>query len=150
MNLRDLMLSTNGRLGRRDFAYSAVILAIGSAGISLLPVVGPIIGIALLWAWRALAAKRLHDMGRNHLLASALMVANIGVSVGGLLLSFGAGSAALGLLTLPLLGVFALVATIIGLMSLAFLLWLVATPSDSSANRFGKTAEPLDFQTLLG
>lgn len=150
MNVQDLLLSTDGRLGRRDFACAAVALAVVGGVASLVPVIGPVVGLAALWSWRALAAKRLHDMGRDHRLATVLMLANIFIGAGGLLLSLGAGTGALGIVLLPILGMFALIATIAMCASLGFLLWLALTPGEAAANRFGAPAAPLDLQALLG
>lgn len=47
MNIQHLLDSM--RLGRRDFACAAVALAVVGGAVSLVPVIGPVVGLATLW-----------------------------------------------------------------------------------------------------
>lgn len=65
MNRKDLFLSSQGRIGRRALWIAAAVLVVTGMLLNLLPVVGPLAALGLLYPWTCVLAKRLHDTGRS-------------------------------------------------------------------------------------
>lgn len=139
-----LMLQFNGRTRRSHFGIAWLILFAVSFVLGLIPFIGGLISLVLIWPNLAIAVKRLHDMGKTGWLAAIPYVACL---VGGVI-AFGlvgasvfanpeafqnedpaAVMAAVG----PALGIFGIVV----LIGLGFLLWIGLTPGQPGPNRFG-------------
>lgn len=71
------MFSFNGRLRRSHFWISWAILFFGGLVLGLIPLLGMLISIVLLWPQFAIQAKRLHDMGYSGWLVLAPIAVNI-------------------------------------------------------------------------
>ncbi len=65
MNFANLMFSPHGRIGRSKFWVGWLILLAGNVLAGLLPIVGSILSIALLYVGVCVYGKRLHDMGKS-------------------------------------------------------------------------------------
>jgi uncharacterized membrane protein YhaH (DUF805 family) len=92
MGLVRLLFSFNGRIGRAEYLLGLVIvlvslcLGLGAIGVALrstgLEAPGMIIVVVLfLWAKFAIAAKRLHDLGRSGFWCLALFIPVVGFVV---------------------------------------------------------------------
>lgn len=146
IDLPTLLLSPHGRLGRQGFWVAAAGLFVTGLVAGLVPVIGGLVGLALLWPWSAVSAKRLHDLGRSGWwialpLVPSLLVGGLGVLTAAsatMGATMGASGATLALATLTAtLGLAAM------LVSLGFLLWIGLTPGMPGANRFGAVPAPL-------
>lgn len=141
---RALFLDANGRIGQRDFWIGFAILFVTGLIVGVIPFIGAILSLLLIYPWICLYAKRLHDIGKS----GWLVLVPVGLQVLALLLSMMAvvggmvGSAVVygdasglammsGLGAAGLIGVLAFVATII------FVLWVGLTPGDPGDNAYG-------------
>ena len=134
---RSLYLSAQGRIGRREFWIGAAgLIAVGLA-VGIIPVVGALASLAMLYPWTCLTAKRLHDFGRSGWL---VLIAAVPAAVSGALGVFMA-LAASNLATLGVAmasaGLALTVSALALLASLAFLLWVALKPGERSANAYG-------------
>jgi uncharacterized membrane protein YhaH (DUF805 family) len=139
-----LLFSFEGRTRRSHFWIGWLIcLGVGVVA-GLLPLIGGLISLALIWPNLAIAVKRLHDMGQSGWLIAVPWV----VSIVGIFVAIGMiGVAALGnvaaleredpaailALIAPVLGLFGLLT----LVNLGFLLWIGLADSQRGENRFG-------------
>jgi uncharacterized membrane protein YhaH (DUF805 family) len=151
MDWRSLFLTAEGRIGRRDFWIGFAMVMGATLVLNMIPVLGQIIGLLLLWPQICLHAKRLHDMGRTAWLmvfpfaiatgAMGMAMITAGASLFSAIQLRNAGSDAAALTTaLSGLGAAGLVGSVSMLVGLAFLLWVGLSPGQSGLNRFG--AEP--------
>ena len=145
MDWKTLFLTPEGRIGRRDFWIGFVIILVASVVLGVIPVLGQLIGIALLWPQICIHAKRLHDMGKT----AWLMVVPFAVSfiaVGGAVIVGGAGVISAGAMgdnpaavgaALAGMGAAMGFLGIALLVGLAFLLWVGLSRGEVGPNRFG-------------
>jgi uncharacterized membrane protein YhaH (DUF805 family) len=143
MNWKDLFLVPQGRTGRQAFLIGAAALIVAGIVLNLIPVLGPLVGLALIYPWTCLLVKRLHDFGRSGWLVLIPVVPTAIASMLALLTSFAAVGA--GTMGAALVGA-GLALTLSGaamLISLAFLVWAALKPGDAQPNRFGAPAAPL-------
>lgn len=128
-NFIPLFTETRGEIGQRDFWIGAAVLLAAGLVANLIPFVGSIVSLALLYPWTSLALKRLRHAGRPASLAVVPLLLGL-FSITGSLLAGAAltVSAALAGLVLSASGV-------AGLLALAFLVWLGLTPSRHSPRR---------------
>ena len=130
MELRSLLLTPQGRIGRGAFWIGFAIVMVGSLVLNLIPgVVGHILGFVMLWPQVCIHAKRLHDMGRTAwwMLAPAIVMLICGVASYALVFSETGGGSGPALVPMA-------VAVVCGV---GFLLWVGLTPGASRSNRFG-------------
>jgi len=154
MDWKFLFLTAEGRIGRKDFWIGFLIVFAASVVLNIVPVLGQILGLLLIWPQICIHAKRLHDMGRTAWLmlvpfAVTVVCATLAVvTVGAGFLSAAilgstdadmaaAGSAMAGV------GAASAVMGLAMLFGLAFLLWVGLTPSQPGENRFGPPAQPV-------
>lgn len=138
------MLSFNGRLRRQHFWISWLILLGVGVVTSWIPLIGVLISIAMIWPNVAIMVKRLHDMGKTGWFVVVPYVATI---IGFIMIISAVGMAiftnpqafesedptvALSMLG-SMMGGFA----VMGLVGLAFLLWIGITDSQRGDNKFG-------------
>lgn len=153
MDWRTLLLSPEGRINRQTFWFAFLLVMVSSFVLNVVPVIGQIIGLLLLWPQVCIHAKRLHDMGRTAwlmlipaavtLAATSLAMAFGGAAIlgAGLMHYMGAHMAGQGALTAGL-GAAAGFMSLAMLAGLAFLLWVGLTPSQAGDNRFGAAPAP--------
>ncbi len=139
-----LLFSFEGRTRRQHFWIGWLICLGAGVVAGMLPIIGGLISIALIWPNLAISVKRLHDMGKS----GWLVAIPWGVTIVGCIVAFfmmgaaafgnaaalenGDPTAILGLMG-PAIGLFAL----IGLVGLGFLLWIGLSESQAGDNRFG-------------
>lgn len=137
MDWKGLFLSAEGRIGRQNFWIGFAILFGASFVVNLIPVLGQIIGLLLLWPQVCIHAKRLHDMGHSGWLmlipfGVSVLAGGIAVATGGAAI-FAGGYEAAG----AAMGAALLAFGLAFLVGLGFLLWVGLTPSQPGDNRFG-------------
>lgn len=137
MNWQNLLLTADGRIGRKAFWAGAAALIAAGLVLGLIPVVGPFASLALMLPWTCLTTKRLHDFGRSGWL---VLIAVIPALVSAALALFTAFAAA----NLAMIGAaFAgasltlMLSASASLVSLGFLLWVGLAPSDPMPNAYG-------------
>lgn len=136
MNWQDLLLRTDGRIGRKDFWIGAAALIGVGLVFGLIPVVGPFVSLALLLPWTCLTAKRLHDFGRP----GWLVLIAVSPTVGSAALALFSVLAAASLSTIG--AAFAgasltlMVSTAASLVSLGFLIWVGLAAGDPAPNPY--------------
>lgn len=128
MDFRNLYLSAVGRCARRPFWIAAGILVAVAVGLGVIPLVGPLANLALLFPWACLVFKRLRDMGRSEWWAVPPLALALLSGLLSLTLGWTAESAS-GALALPLAGLVAGVAAGVLLLNLSFLVWVGFTPT---------------------
>ncbi|NIJ18371.1 uncharacterized membrane protein YhaH (DUF805 family) [Sphingomonas naasensis] len=134
-DLVPILTSFHGAISRRTFWIGAAVLIVASIVLGLIPYLGTIASLALLYPWTCLAMQRLRDMERP----VGLALIPVGLA---------AISAVLGIVTMvsmfnPMLiglalmvgGLTVLVGTISMLVAIAFLLWIGLTPGKSDAGQ---------------
>ncbi|WP_339931403.1 DUF805 domain-containing protein [uncultured Brevundimonas sp.] len=139
-----LLFSFQGRIRRQHFWIGWLILLGAGVVAKYIPILGPLILLALIWPHLAIAVKRLHDIGQSGWLVAIPWV----VTIVALVVGFGtvgisaiANSAALEnedpaaifALIAPAMGMFA----VICLVNLGFMLWIGLTPGTNGDNRYG-------------
>ena len=144
MDWKALFLTSSGRLGQKDFWIAFLILVVANIVAGLIPLLGQLVALALIFPMVCITAKRLHDFGKSGWLAAVpyvigaviLVVGGVlggmGLMLGGLF-GDGAGAAA----ALGGLGVIALMSFLAFAASLAFLLWVGLSRSDPEPNAYG-------------
>lgn len=148
MDWKFLFLDPKGRIGRKDFWIGFAILFVAGLVLGMIPVIGQIIGLLMLYLWVCLGSKRLHDMGKSgwlmvvpfalQVLAMVLVV----MAAGGAMMAGAAGGDAAGGAMAGAMGG-GLIAMLAGLASLAFLIWIGATPGQPEANQYGPPPAPV-------
>lgn len=139
MNLdwQHLLLGFSGRTGKREFWVGfAALFGIGIVA-NLLPVIGTIASVALIYPWTALMAKRLHDFGKSGWL---VLIPAVPAAMSGVLALFAAlamGNAATMGAAFATAGFAVLVSTLAVLIGLGFLAWVGTREGDASANAYG-------------
>lgn len=140
MDLKALFFTAQGRIGRKDFWVGFLIILAISFVTGMIPVIGQIIGIVLIWPQVCIHAKRLHDMGLTGWLmaipfAVSLVCFIAAVIVGGPAM-FGAMSGDAGAAITGMGAAMGLIA-IAFFVGFAFLLWVGLTKGQPGDNRFG-------------
>ncbi len=138
------MFSFNGRLRRQHFWISWLILFGAGFVTGLIPIIGSLIGLVLIWPNVAITVKRLHDMGKTGWFAVIPWVANI---IGFIMIISAVG---MSIITNPqafenedpaaimsMLGSMMGGVAVLFLVNLGFLLWIGITDSERGDNRFG-------------
>lgn len=137
-----LLWTPKGRIARGEFWLGFLIVMVASAVAGAIPVVGPLLGLGVLWPQLVIHIKRLHDIGWT----GWLLLFPFSVTVTCMTLIVLNGGAAL--LTTPPQQLPALIASpvmhtpliffeIAFAVEFAFLLWVGITKGEPAANRFG-------------
>ena len=138
------MFSFNGRLRRQHFWISWLILLGAGIVLGWIPFLGAILSIVMIWPGVAIQVKRLHDMGKTGWFTVIPWVANV---IGFFMIISAVGiaiftnpqaienedPAAMLSMVGSMMGGFA----VMGLVGLAFLLWIGITDSQRGDNKFG-------------
>lgn len=142
MNWKTLFLSAEGRIAKRDFWIGAAILFGAGFVANMLPLIGAVAGLVLLYPWTCLVAKRLHDFGRSAWLVLVPVVPAAASGVLALVTTMAMGNAATMAAGFAAAGLTLLVSTLAILFSLAFLLWVGLKDGDAATNAYGSPASP--------
>ncbi|TAJ59346.1 DUF805 domain-containing protein [Brevundimonas sp.] len=142
MNWLPLFLSLDGRIGRKDFCIGAVALIAVGVLANLLPIVGPLLSLALIVPWTCLLVKRLHDFGRSGWLVLIAIVPAAGSAALGLFTTLAASNAATMGAAFAGAGLTLVVSSVALIVSLGFLIWVGAKPGDLQPNAYGSAATP--------
>jgi uncharacterized membrane protein YhaH (DUF805 family) len=147
MNWQHLYLGFHGRTSRRDFWIGFAGLAGAGIVANLLPLVGGVVSLALLYPAAALMAKRLHDFGRSGWLVMVPLVPTALAGSITLLAANAIGNPATVGAGLAAAGFAALLSTVAMLVSIAFMLWVGSRHGDEAANTHGQPAisTPITF-----
>ncbi len=137
MNWQALFLSAEGRISRQTFWICAGVLVVASLVMGMIPVVGALASLALLWPWLVVLTKRLHDINRSGKLALAMLIPNLAASLLALAVGIMSMSPATALAALSLAGLLAAVGGLAMLVSVALLIWLAVSVGDAEANTYG-------------
>ncbi|MDI1281269.1 DUF805 domain-containing protein [Brevundimonas sp.] len=139
-----LLFSFEGRIRRQHFWIGWLILLGAGVVAGWIPILGGLIGLALIWPNLAIAVKRLHDMGQSGwLVAIPWVVTLVALFVGVGAIGFSAIANATALENEDPAAIFALLAPALGmvglicLVNLGFLLWIGLTPGTNGENRYG-------------
>jgi len=138
------MLSFNGRLRRQHFWISWLILLGVSVVLGWIPILGGLISLALIWPNLAITVKRLHDMGKT---GWFVLIPVAGVIVGTIMIFGAVGTAIMAnaqafesedpAAVLAMLGSMMGGIAVMGLVGLAFLLWVGIVDSQKGDNKYG-------------
>ncbi|MCX7588990.1 DUF805 domain-containing protein [Phenylobacterium sp. 58.2.17] len=132
-----LYLSGRGRIGRAEFWIGAAgLICIGLVA-GLIPVVGVLASLALIYPWACLTAKRLHDFGRSGLLVLVAAVPAVVAGVFSLVTALAASNISTIGMALAGASLSLAVSTVALLVSLGFVLWVGLTPGHDAANSYG-------------
>lgn len=137
MDWKNIFLTAEGRIGRREFWIGFAIVFVASLVLGWIPLLGQIIGLLLLWPQICLQAKRLHDMNYTAWLMiipfAVWCVIFVFIIMSGGFAALTGEASAMG----AAMGMAFLTAGLGGLVSLGFLLWVGLTPGQGGENRFG-------------
>ncbi|MDT8758781.1 hypothetical protein MZO42_08725 [Sphingomonas psychrotolerans] len=127
-NIVALLTSPGGTASRREFWIGGAILIGVNIVLNLVPLVGALARLALLYPWTCLSMARLNDMGHSPRLALLPLGFCAVAGLLGLITAIGMSNPALFASALMLAGVTLLVSSMAALVAIAFLLWLGLTP----------------------
>lgn len=140
MNWYPLFLSLDGRIGRKDFWIGAAVLIGVGLMAGLMPIIGPLVSLALIAPWTCLMAKRLHDFGRSAWLVLIALIPAAGSAALGLFTALAATNAATMGAAFAGAGLTLAVSFIALIVSLGFLIWVGVKPGDPRPNAYGPAA----------
>lgn len=145
MDWRFLFLSAQGRIGQKDFWIAWLILFVAGIVVGIIPIIGGLIGLLLIYPQVCIYSKRLHDMGRSGWLFLApfgitiVLLIVMFVTVGASIFTAGASGsdAAAGAAGLAGAGAALLFGLLILVVNLGFLLWVGLSKGDPKPNQYG-------------
>ena len=149
MDWRNLFLSTEGRIGQKDFWLGALILFAIWVLTPVLHILAPLAWLLLLYLWICVFAKRLHDFGKSGLFILAPFIVGfialtLGVIFGGVTVlsgiwtfAQGGGEPASWAAFFAALGIMLAFLCLAALFKFIFILWVGLSTGDAGANRYG-------------
>jgi len=144
MDWQFLLFNPNGRIGQKDFWIGAAILLGGNILANILPILGGLLWLLLIWVGICVYGKRLHDIGQTaliHLIPWALnfLVFILAVMmVGGAIISawMSGGDVGPGLILSAGGGLFSLMSMSV-LIWAGYTIWLGLALGENGANQYG-------------
>lgn len=140
-----LFLSFSGRTGRRDFWIGFAALFGAGLVASLMPLIGTLVGLGLVYPWTALMTKRLHDFGRSGWLVLIPAVPAVLSGVVAVFAALAMGNAATMGAAFTIAGFSVLISTLAFMVGLGFLLWIGTRDGDAGANAYGAPTSAATF-----
>ena len=140
LDLKDLYLTPHGRLGRQTYWLALAGLVVANLVAGLIPVIGSLVALALLWPCACVIAKRLHDMGRSGWPAFALTFPCAILGLFAALVALMTADLTTAGLALAAAGVVAVVGSLVGLAGLVLIVWAGVAPSQRGVNAYGQQA----------
>jgi len=144
LDWQKLLFSFEGRTRRSHFWIGWLICLGGGVVAGMIPIIGQIISLVLIWPNLAITVKRLHDMGKSGWLAAIPWVVGIvgaiaAVSMMGVSALTNASALEAGdpVAVMALMGPAMGLIAVIGLVCLGFLLWIGLSDGQPGDNRFG-------------
>jgi uncharacterized membrane protein YhaH (DUF805 family) len=143
MDWRNLFLTSQGRIGQKDFWIAWLILFVAGIVLGIIPILGALISLALIYPQVCIYAKRLHDMGKSGWLflaplgATIVLVIVMFFVVGASMFALGSGGADPNAAGLAGAGAAVLFALLIVAINLGFLLWVGLSKGDPGTNQYG-------------
>lgn len=143
-DFKTVMFSFNGRIRRQHFWIGWLILFAAGFVAGLIPFLGVLLSLALIWPNLAITVKRLHDMGQSGWLCLVPIVAGL-IGLIAIFMTVGASMmtnyaaienedpAAIMAMVGPALGIIGIIA----LVQIGFLIWIGVTEGQRGDNRFG-------------
>jgi uncharacterized membrane protein YhaH (DUF805 family) len=150
MDWKALFLTPQGRIGQRDFWIGFVIIfAVNLVG-GMIPIIGMVVGLIMIWPMICVYSKRLHDMGKSAWLMAipfgVLIAAFVLAALTGGMAMISGGSNNPGA-AMAGLGAAAGLMGLGGLIGFAFLLWVGLSKGNLEANQYG--APPASLTTAV-
>jgi uncharacterized membrane protein YhaH (DUF805 family) len=150
-----LFLSPQGRIGQREFWIGFAILFVSGFVLGLIPFIGQLIGILLIYPQVCVFVKRLHDFGKTGWLYLAplgltIVLVGVGFAVGGaaMFAAGAAGDGAGGAAALGGMGIAALFFLLAFVVNIAFLLWVGLSKGDPGSNQYGPPSNGVAADTF--
>ena len=139
-----LLMNPNGRISQRDYWIGVLVLVVGNVLAGMIPLLGGLLWLFLIWVGLCVYGKRLHDFGRSawvHAIPWALRLIAwfIGVIVfGGALLAMALSGGEMS--PWAMLSAGGSMAALFGLIELVWIcytVWVGVTAGQSGANLYG-------------
>ena len=140
-NPKSLLLSPDGRISRLTYWLSMLSIIVTGALVGFVPIIGPLLGLALLWPFACIGSKRMHDMGRSAWPIGALAVLSAFVGATTVIAGALAPSSAHLLSVVVLSGLTAGLGAVTALAGLVVMVWIGLAASDPETNRYGERAD---------
>lgn len=137
-----LLWSGEGRIRRSHFWAAWGVIFGANLLLTWIPLIGTLVGLALIWPNIAIQTKRLHDMGRTGWLqviplAAWIVALIIGVVGMGLSLAANPYGSSDTFSTLSGMGPMLIAFAAVGLFGLGFFIWIGSAEGDAGPNRYG-------------
>ncbi|WP_312135822.1 DUF805 domain-containing protein [Brevundimonas sp.] len=149
-DFKSAMLSYTGRMRRQHFWISVLIIFGISLLTSWIPLLGGLIGLALIYPNVCITIKRLHDMGKTGWLT---LVPYVGGLIAVIIMLIGGGGAFMmaavtggepsAAAMMGAIGAISIGSLIAIITSLGFLLWIGITDSEPGTNQYGPNPKGL-------
>lgn len=143
MDWKALFLTSQGRIGQKDFWIGFAILFVGGFVLGLIPLVNMISGFVLIYPTVCIFAKRLHDFGKSGWLAATpYAIGLLGVVLmmmvgGGAMFASMMGDSAAAAGAMGAMGAIGLIAVLLFVAYIGFVLWVGLSKGDPGANAYG-------------
>ncbi len=139
----DFMRMFEGRVGRAHFIYFVLAAIIGNLVLGMLPLIGVVVGLALMVIGVGVSVRRLHDFNCTGwyvlvpLVAQLILIPfGLGTMLGGGMMygmGYGGGMMFMG-------GILSMILS--GLVPLVFILYLAFKQGDATPNKYGAVPNP--------
>lgn len=145
MDIGNLLFNTNGRIGQKDFWIGVAIIFVGNLLVNVIPFLGILIWLALIWVGIAVYGKRLHDVGKSAWLHAVPWGVNIllgliaAIMIGGAIIAAAAsGGEDEGFIAILAGSGVAISLILLGnLVWLGYTIWVGLMPSEPGDNAYG-------------